>query len=568
MSFKKFVGNAGAKLKDSVSYFKRHWKTPSKGYDVSFREIACFAAGAGGSNFLGVLTYWTTLAATTPMMISYFKLSTGLIFLLGIAGSVVALVRSPLLSMLIDNSNSKNGKFKPFFIWSTLAAGICYILIPFIPEAWNSVTLFTFKIPALDIFQIDASSIRMSLAVLIMFFLLQAGSIFNTLLNQSLAGIEQTISTVSQERANIGSVKGVVSSLPSSIVNIIMPLAAAAFASGSRSGMDDIRIYRIFFPICVGGALLLALFIIRGTKERIIVKKVYKAKVRFREGAAELSKNKYFWIITLFSAIVVVRALANIVLWVCSYAIGGSTGDKVLAVCNTVLNFGFVPGMVIAPILIKRFGKRVTLTVTSALFAGMIALQLIFIKQPYVVLAGIFFQNIFGGFYLVPGMMASDALDYQQWKTGKRLEGFWQNYTAVITTIIGFFVMLLTPIFLAMGGLAFDAEVDTAFQNQDIMYGAFRYQTLFALIGSIVCIIPMFFYNLSEKRHADIIRVLKLRAAVQNHKDGAAEAKDAETIIGIVKYAEENNNVFVLDEIKKHDIIGQLTASFEPVSEK
>ena len=89
-----------------------------------------------------------------------------------------------------------------------------------------------------------------------------------------MAGIEQTISSVAQERANIGAFRGLICNIPSSVVNVVMPaLAGAFFSVGTVTGMNNIWLYRIFFPICSVGGIFFVLFAYFGTKERIVVNK-------------------------------------------------------------------------------------------------------------------------------------------------------------------------------------------------------------------------------------------------------------------------------------------------------
>lgn len=159
------------------------------------------ALGSGSISFLSIIISWTTIAINIPMMISYFKVSTGFIFIAGIVASLFGLVRAPILSMMIDNSNSKKGKFKPFLPWTSILTVLCFTFIPFIPEAWVEKILFSFDIPSIPVFAVAASHIEVSLASFIMFTLIQIGTFFYTLLSQCLVGIEQTISPVSQERA-------------------------------------------------------------------------------------------------------------------------------------------------------------------------------------------------------------------------------------------------------------------------------------------------------------------------------------------------------------------------------
>lgn len=543
------------KLKKGLHSLKSHWKTPPDGYYVNYKEFLCMALGSGSLSFLSVIISWTTIAINIPMMISYFKVSTGFIFIAGIAASLFGLVRAPILSMMIDNANSKKGKFKPFLPWTSILTVLCFTFIPFIPEDWVGNILFSFDIPSIPVFAVAASHIEVSLASLIMFLLIQIGTFFYTLLSQCLVGIEQTISPVSQERANIGAFKGLISNIPSSVVNIIIPLVAGIVFASSENPMNHIELYRWAFPICGIGGIAFVFFAYFGTEERVVVHKEYVAKVKFSEGARQLFTNKYFWIITIFNIAVGIRGNINMYLWICNYAIGGQSGAFALTVCNMVLNNALIPGMLLGPWLIKKFGKRNVMLLSTAGFTVMAFMQLFTLKSPYLMLVAIFFQNLFNGLSYIATIMVPDVLDYQQWKTGKRLEGFWQNCNAFVMTFCGIFTSALMPLFMSFGGVGFGDNIDTALKNPDVMYGTFKSVTWLGIIASILCVVPIFFYDLSEKKHADIIRVLKIRAVVQNDKNKELSHEDVTALREIVSYATENQNRFLLDEIDQYNNI-------------
>ena len=163
------------KISTGVANLKKHWKTPPEGYYVNYKEFLNLALGSGSLSFLSVIISWTTIAINIPMMISYFKVSTGFIFVAGIVASIFGLVRAPILSMMIDNSNSKRGKFKPFLLWSSILTAVSFTFIPFIPQGWVENILFSFNIPAIPVFAVAASHIEVSLASLLMFMLIQIG---------------------------------------------------------------------------------------------------------------------------------------------------------------------------------------------------------------------------------------------------------------------------------------------------------------------------------------------------------------------------------------------------------
>lgn len=553
----------GTKIKIGVATLKKHWKTPPDGYYVNYKEFLNMALGCGSVSFMSVIISWTTIAINIPMMISYFKVSTGFIFISGIVASIFGLIRAPILSMMIDNSNSKKGKFKPFLPWTSVLTVLCFTFIPFIPEAWVDNILFGFDIPSIPVFAVAASHIDVSLGSLVMFILIQIGTFFHTLLNQCLVGIEQTISPVSQERANIGAFKGLVSNLPSSIVNIIIPLVAGIVFGSSDNPMNNIELYRWAFPLCGIGGILFVFFAYFGTEERTVVHKEYVAKVKFSEGAKQLFTNKYFWIITIFNIVVGIRGNINMYLWICNYAIGGQSGAFALTVCNMVLNNALIPGMLLGPWLIKKMGKRNVMLISTAGFTIMAFMQLFTLKSPYLMLVAIFFQNLFNGLSYISGIMVPDVLDYQQWKTGKRLEGFWQNCNAFVMTLCGLFTSALMPLFMSFGGVGFGDNIDTALKNPDIMYGTFKSVTWLGIIASVICVIPVIFYDLSEKRHADYICALKIRAVVANYKNNEAAEDDIAALQKIVQAATAEKNMFILDELSKFECIDTIIKTDE-----
>jgi len=567
------MAKASIPLKEKVSdiafKLKSYWNKPPKGYDVSYKEFVNFALGFGGLSFLGVVVQWTTLAASVHMMISYFKVSTGLIWLLGMVGAAIALVRAPILSMIIDNSNSKKGKFKPFLIWTVIASFICFCLIPFIPESWNGVRVMGFMLPAIPIMGVtESSQITLSAAVLVVFLMQQLGSFFYTLLTQAMAGIEQTISTVAQERANIGSIKGLISNVPASIVGIILPiLAGSVFAGVGGGGWNSIQMYRWVFPFCAVGALVCIFFTVKGTQERVVVNKKYVARVKFWEGAKELSKNKYFWIITIFNIVVGIRNLTNLSTWITQYSFVSDSAKTIVGLyCTTLLMNALVIGMVTGPILIKKLGKRKVLLFSNIGFAVFVLIQFLVYKQPALILAAAFFQNIFGGYHFISGIMVSDILDYQQWKTGKRLEGFWQNYSGVIATVIGIFVGMLAPLFLSMAGVGFGDDISEKLKDTSSREQIYKYQTLLALIGSIITIVPIIFYDLSEKKHANYVRALRIRAAADNFADGELQDADVLKLKEIADDAKESGDAFVLDELRRHASIEEILSKVDEVA--
>ena len=79
--------------------------------------------------------------------------------------------------------------------------------------------------------------------------------------------------------------------------------------------------------------------------------------------------------------------------------------------------------------------------------------------------------------------------------------------------------------------------------------------------ASVICVIPVLFYDLSEKKHADYIRALKIRAAVRNYKDHTMGEDDIKNIKTISEYAKVENNALLLQELAEHSCIEAILQS-------
>lgn len=557
------------KAVDGLFKFKSYWKKPPKGYQVSYREVLMFTLGSGAPGILNIMITQTTLATSVHLMISYFRMSTGMAWILSIFAAIIAIIRSPILSMLIDNSNSDRGKFKPFLMWSSIGSAVCFAFIPYIPNAWNDTVLFDMTLPAIPIMGVhEASDIQFSLAIVLAFVLIQAGLFFNTLLNQCVMGLEQTISTVAQERANISAFRNLLGNLPNSVINIFVPiLAGTVFAK--MGGWNAVELYRLIFPICGILGVLFVMFISKNVEERVVVNQKYVAKVTFWQGVKLLSKSKYFWIINIVTVASFVRNLSNITTWITQYSFASDSAKTWVGLyCSTLLMNAIAVALIIAPFLIKKMGKRNVFILATVVHAAMIALQLVFYKNPVMILIVSFFQQLCGGFWFVTGIMTSDVLDDLQMKTGKRLEGFWQNYSSIFTTIAVVFTGMLTPLFLSFGNIGFSDNLSVVLQDETLRNGAFFYQSLLAFIGGAIMVIPVFFYDLTEEKHANIVRVLKIRAAAQNFNDNQLQDTDVLNVKEILDFMQENQPEIVKEELAKYDCIDEIVSDYEAVQER
>ena len=117
-----------------------------------------------------------------------------------------------------------------------------------------------------------------------------------------------------------------------------------------------------------------------------------------------------------------------------------------------------------------------------------------------------------GGDTVVTSSMQAEIFDYQQWKTGTRLEGFITQFGAMITTLAGMFTGLIVPYFYEHYGLKDDYNV---LYDEAVRTPIFNVLIITTIVSCVLCVLPMFFYNLKEKDHKKIIEELKERASAE-----------------------------------------------------
>ena len=91
----------------------------------------------------------------------------------------------------------------------------------------------------------------------------------------------------------------------------------------------------------------------------------------------------------------------------------------------------------------------------------------------------------------------------------RKLEGFITQFGGMITTFAGMFTGLIIPYFYEHYGLKEDYNV---LYEASVRTHIFNILIITTIISCVVCIIPILFYNLSEKDHKKIIEELKERA--------------------------------------------------------
>lgn len=350
--------------------------------------------------------------------------------------------------------------------------------------------------------------------------------IFTRLYTAAYSSIPQVLSPSVEERTQIMSFGLMFSSMGPTIVNILFPLLAntlyATEANGS-DGVNQLSTYTWLAPIMATCFMALGIFLAIGVKERTVVAKSFKQKQPFFQGVKKTVKNKYFWIYNISQLLGIMKTiLSTLYAWHIIYDIApmltaqGHTklASMIQPIITTIIGGACVPGMLLAPLAIKKFGNRkVMLTVNFG--SALSLLPMLFLSNAWVHLICVFCTSIFNGFQVVAQPACQAELnDYQQFRTGDRIEGFLNQFGTIFYTAATMGTAFIAPAVQKAFGYVDDKNV---LYQPDVLYGIMRTLAGIALGSAVLAAIPYSFWDMTDKKHNCIMQALKVRAL---HTDG------------------------------------------------
>lgn len=488
------------KQKAFLKNIRAHWSSPAPGRYVPFKEILSYGVGGMGVHFATTLASAIGLTAGNWIVGASIGIQPTHLQTMSIIASIFGFFLTALRSYLFDNTKSKDGKFRPWLKWMgvpTVLASILFVWIPYEHMAYPAKVV----------------------AVELCFLLINCFSPFFT---EAFAMLIQVMSPDTEERTDIMSIGQILFSFAPSVTNLIIPALAPL-----TGGLNHIRTYRIIYPLFTIVGLALTYFIYSGTRERIIYSKKQDRSIRFMDAVRSVAKNKYFWITNVANWIGFLEsAYLTILQWTFVYAMPEK--QSWLGVANTVIGNGALWAMMITPFLIRRFGKRNLLIWCNVANIVLLAVLYPSFTNIWIVMIICYINNfisVFGNIYN-PGIQA-DMKDYQQWKTGERIDGMF-SVVGIIGTVIGFGTGYVLPALYEKCGLTNDYNVlyDTAVRNN-----IFRMLIIASVIGAVLNVIPYLFYDLTEEKHHGMVKVLRIRAMFDDYGNGVLD--DDELVEGM-----------------------------------
>ena len=563
--------NLTEKIKTGVDQVRTYWKTPMAGRYMTFREIAAYSGGGIGAYMIITLGTACLLAVNNVLISSALGVDPTDMYLMYVIAVLANIPLTGIRANIIDNTRNKAGKYRPYIVTMAIPTAIICVLMVWFPYKsldviFGSEPLFMGKSGG----YIAKCAVIMVLNLLLHFFYYFFFDAYENLIH--------VLSPNSQERADVSSVKSVVYSLAPTIVNLLTPIIAQNIF---HTNTTDIRVYRFLYPILGVLGVLLCIIVYKYTEEKIVQARTHVVQIKFSDALRAVAKNKYFWIISLAGWIGFLEgSYSNILNWLYNY--GGACSGNVFGLVVTLYGNSSLWGMLLAPFCIRRWGKKAVLVITNIFNIICILMMLPFTSNLdsqatiWLVMGAMYFNGFMGSFaHILNPAIQADIRDYQQYKTGERIDGMFAA-VGTIGTVIALVTSSVLPFIYEKGGIT-EAMAKKVTSNPEILNRVLgdgksvgvilqeqlangqnnytnAYSALYDLnilenllhvliivsaFGALLNVIPYFWYDFDERKQKSVVRVLKVRALFEDYGNGALNDGQLVEAVDVIRDAKE-----------------------------
>lgn len=483
------------KIKSLFASLKNGWSTPPKGRYLTFKEMACYGfSGLGVSFIVNVITAVIT-ATQIPYIYEIDVIHGTIIFsIVGVSNLLI----QPFFGKMLQNTKTKIGRYKPYIIGIAPVISLFVVLATWLPQV-NSMTFrvvyaYCTCIPVLVLWNIWYNTFYM---------------------------IPAAMTPVSQERTDMLSPVGLIMGFAPTVMNFIIGPIRAHFMSQGREYMA----FRLMGLISTVIGVILV-FLILKTKERIYETPQERENISVKEGLRLVMQNKPLMIYTLAMIIGSLRGVAEMN----SYYIGqfryGETteqGLSLFSMLSPIVGFAATPAMLLLPFMTRKMNNKSIMIMWQAINAVaygvlcIIGYENIPVGTPTaIVITIVRFVTCFNAVGTLTPIMLSEIYDYQQWKTGRRLEGFIQTFAVSMTGLVAQFAMFIPTFIQQKIGyqpMNFKNGAEYLPENIAIMNQWFNISAVITVVSGILFIAVMAFYPLSKKKYNQIMEELKEKSS-------------------------------------------------------
>lgn len=460
------------------------------------KEVLCLGSTSLGIAFIyNIITMYVTIGQL-PLLYNMGDSGTLHATIMYIIASLGGLVLTPLYGKLVQRTNTKIGRYKPYLL----------LLAPV-------VALFG----ALSVWSPQSLSTNSTIAYvycLCVPTLLVSNIWYNTW--NLFPGV---ITPNQQERVDIWAPIGLIMGFAPSLMNMLKDVFAGLWG--------DIVAARIFGVTSAVVGLVLVIAILR-VKERVFVSKVESEdnKIGVGKGLKMVFKNKPLMILMIALVLGCMRTSVDNMWHIIArvkYADNMADGAKIFGALSLIVSFAMTPNMILMPLFTRKMNNRTIMIMWLAINT-----------VAYVVLGIVGFQNIptgttaaavitalrfvasFNAINSLIPIMLTETADYQQYLTKYRLDGFVQTMGYSVPLVFSQLLSLVPA--LIQKEMHFNPADYQIIKDADnvlseaLINNANNYANILVWISAVsgaLMLIALLFYTLSKKKHAEITEALK-----------------------------------------------------------
>ncbi|MDO4292420.1 MAG: glycoside-pentoside-hexuronide (GPH):cation symporter [Eubacteriales bacterium] len=433
---------------------------------------------------LGVLghdsayTVWATWM--TPFLTDVVMLPTAVLGILLAFGRVFDGLNDLFMGSLADRTRSRLGRFRPWILRAGPLFCICMAISFIVPSSNMIVRIIYASVMYLVVDVVFT-------AVDIPFWSMPAAMTSNPKERSSIIGTTQTTS-----------------SAITGVIGIVMPLALSYFGGAGKWS----AYFTIASIVAVFG-IIMYVTCAKMVKEHVVPPASEKFSLKL--GVKSVLTNKPLLCVQICNAVGLLAMIMNGTFnyYYCQYNLGGLEVMSVLSLISTIAT---VVGSVLFIFLSRYISKK---KIMFILAGGYIAARLTHYFSGWQNLSIIFvcsaISGICVGAFMVSVMaMMADTIEYGEWKTGQRNEGMITSTRCFVTKLMMAVSGVIVAFVIGIFGYVPGTEQTLATQN--------AFHTMMTLVCAgvmLIGIIPMFFYSLTEDKHAQIMEELAARKAAR-----------------------------------------------------
>lgn len=437
-----------------------------KKYLTPFNVFSFSASGFGQNMIIGVVNSFILFFYTDVFLIPAAAVTT-----LMFVARVFDALNDPIMGSIVDKTRTKWGKLRPYLLATILPLAIVTILLFYSPNISNQGKIIYAYITYISF------------------------GVIYTICDVPFWGLASAMTPNPKERIWFISFSRLFHSIGGALPILLIPLFIWLAKGSNRTGF---LMAGIFIGIIGAAMFSLAFF---GTEERC---NVGEKKPTLIENVKFFLMNRPLQLVVSANILGFARAMAVVAsMYIATYLLGNMNYNMLILGAWGVAGYF---GMILTPYIASKFNYRQMYYLCAAM--GVFAFGLLYLIgiNIYAIAICMFIGGMpYGIATNINYAMIADSVDYVEWKTGIRTEGVSISFQTLMNKLMT--ALQVTGVSFILSVIAFtqpesiNGETITQAQSPETIRGMFYMITLMPMVGWILSVIPMSFYDfIGDKR--------------------------------------------------------------------